>query len=65
MTTAQLINQLQNWQAIHGVCKVYYQHTAMVSEELPVIGCAVAESENGTCDIMLFTTYEGHNGEVK
>lgn len=60
MTTAQLINQLQNWQAIHGVCNVIYQRVAMVTEESALLGCAVAESEDGTLDIVLFSEYEGH-----
>lgn len=62
MTTAQLINQLQSWQAIHGVCNVYYQVVAMGSQEYPVLGCAVGETEDGTCDVILFTKHEGHNG---
>ena len=64
MTTAQLINQLQNWQAIHGVCNVYYQHTAMTTDEHAVLGCAVGENEDGTCDVILFTNHEGQYGDA-
>lgn len=65
MTTAQLINQLQNWQAIHGVCNVYYQVVAMTTEEHPILGCAVGENEDGSCDVILFTNHEGQHGQAE
>jgi hypothetical protein len=62
MTTAQLINQLQNWQAIHGVCNVIYQSSLGNTIELPVRGCVIAEDEDGSKTLVLFTQYEQENG---
>lgn len=65
MTTAQLINELQKWQEIHGVCKVFYQHTAMESLEHAILGCAMAEDDDGNMDFILFTDYQVKSGEAE
>ncbi|CAB4141431.1 hypothetical protein UFOVP418_20 [uncultured Caudovirales phage] len=62
MTTAQLIHQLESWQAVHGVCKVYFQEAAGEGTEHPINGCVVAEDEDGNCDVILFNKFEGGNG---
>lgn len=61
MTTAQLIHQLQSWEAVHGVCKVYFQEAAGEGAEYPVNGCVVAEDDDGNTDVILFNKFEAGN----